>query len=139
MRKMKVLFVCIGNACRSQMAQAFARTYGSDVIEPESAGLAPATRIPEVTERIMAEKGIQLAGQFPKSVDEVALHDIDLVVNLSGRALRGLPVTRVRDWRVKDPIGEKEQVHKQVRDEIERFVMSLVLELRNLKSSWPAR
>jgi len=138
MRKMKVLFVCVGNACRSQMAEAFARTYGSDVIEAESAGLAPATRIPEVTARIMVEKGIQLSAQFPKGIDEIALHDIDLVVNLSGRALRGLPVTRVRDWRVKDPIGEKEQVHKQVRDEVERFVMGLVLELRNLKSNWPA-
>ncbi|MBI5283393.1 MAG: arsenate reductase ArsC [Candidatus Solibacter usitatus] len=138
MRRMKVLFVCVGNACRSQMAEGFARAYGADVLTAESAGLSPASLIPEVTHKVMREKGIELTDQYPKAVGEVPLHDVDLVVNISGVPLRGLPVTRARDWKVKDPIGEKESVHKAVRDEVERLVMGLVLELRQLKASWPA-
>jgi arsenate reductase len=128
--KSKVLFVCIGNACRSQMAQAFARVYGKDVIEPESAGLTPAVMIPEVTHWVMRERGITLDEQFPKEVGMVPLSEMDLVVNLSGRPLPGVPAEKLREWRVRDPIGEKDAVHEQVRDEVDRLVMSLVLELR---------
>ncbi|MBL0156458.1 MAG: arsenate reductase ArsC [Bryobacterales bacterium] len=133
MRLQKVLFICIGNACRSQMAEAFARKYGSDVLEAESAGLAPASMIPEVTRRLMGELGIEMEDQFPKSVLEIAAHDLDVVVNLSGRSLRGLPFSRPREWAVRDPIGEKEAVHREVRAEIERLVMSLILELRQAR------
>ena len=129
-RLTKVLFICIGNACRSQMAEAFARKYGSDVLEAESAGLAPASTIPEVTVGLMRELGIEMDDQFPKSVLEIPAHDLDVVVNLSGRSLRGLPFSRPREWTVRDPIGEKESVHREVRTEIERHVMNLVLELR---------
>jgi len=134
---MKVLFVCIGNACRSQMAEAFARRYGSDVLEAESAGVAPASMIPEVTHNVMREKGIPLAEQFPKGIDEVALHDIDLVVNMSGMPLRSMLTVPTRDWKVKDPMGEKDVVHAKVRDEIERYVMSLVLEFRQIRAKPP--
>ena len=130
MRRTKVLFVCIGNACRSQMAEGFARTYGSDVLEVDSAGLMPASMIPEVTRHVMAEKGIDLADQYPKDVQDVRLHDVDLVVNLSGLSLRGLPITHAREWKVKDPMGEKESFHREVRDRVERLVMDLILEMR---------
>ena len=133
MRLQKVLFICIGNACRSQMAEAFARKYGSDVLEAESAGLAPASMIPEVTRRLMGELGIEMEDQFPKSVLEIAAHDLDVVVNLSGRSLRGLPFSRPREWAVRDQIGEKDAVHREVRAEIERLVMSLILELRQAR------
>jgi len=132
-RLQKVLFICIGNACRSQMAEAFARKYGSDVLEAESAGLAPASMIPEVTRRLMGELGIGMEDQYPKSVLEIAAHDLDVVVNLSGRSLRGLPFSRPREWAVRDPIGEKEAVHREVRAEVERLVMSLILELRQAR------
>ncbi|MGJ5819717.1 arsenate reductase ArsC [Paludibaculum fermentans] len=134
---MKVLFVCIGNACRSQMAEGFARAYGADVLEVESAGLSPASMIPEVTRKVMLEKGIKMDDQFPKDVMDLQLHDVDLVVNLSGVALRGLPITRSRDWKVKDPVGQKESFHRQIRDELENLVMSLILEMRNHRQSWP--
>jgi arsenate reductase (thioredoxin) len=134
MRLTKVLFICIGNACRSQTAEAFARKYGSDVLEAESAGLAPASMIPEVTRSLMRELGIEMTDQYPKSVHEIAAHDLDVVVNLSGRSLRGLPFSRPREWKVRDPIGEKESVHREVRDEIERLVMSLILELRQART-----
>jgi len=135
LRRIKVLFVCIGNACRSQMAEAFANKYGSDVLEAESAGVAPASMIPEVTHKVMAEKGIKLGEQFPKGLSEIPFHEIELVVNMSGVPMRVIPGARTRDWRVKDPMGEKESVHAQVRDEIERYVMTLVLELRQQKAA----
>jgi arsenate reductase len=115
------------------MAEAFARKYGSDVLEAESAGLAPASMIPEVTRKLMRELGIEMEDQYPKSVLEIATHDLDVVVNLSGRSLRGLPFSRPREWAVRDPIGEKEAVHREVRDEIERLVMGLILEQRQAR------
>jgi len=129
MARRKVLFVCLGNACRSQMAEAFARTYGSDVMEPSSAGLTPASMIPEVTHAVMSEKGIQLQQQFPKMMPLVRTDVFDLVVNLSGYPLRTQDC-EVREWTVRDPMGSKDSVHREVRDEIERLVMNLILELR---------
>ncbi len=120
------------------MAEAFARCYGSDVLEVESAGLSPASMIPEVTRKVMLEKGLPMEDQFPKDVLDIQLHDVDLVVNLSGVGLRGLPITRSRDWAVKDPIGQKESFHREIRDEVERLVMGLILELRNLQQAWQA-
>ena len=133
MKLTKVLFICIGNACRSQMAEAFARKYGSDVLEAASAGLAPASMIPEVTRAMMRELGIDMPKQFPKSVHDIQAHDYDVVVNLSGHSLRGLSFRSPRVWAVRDPIAEPESVHREVRDEIERNVMSLILELRLAK------
>lgn len=127
--KAKVLFVCVGNACRSQMAHAFARAYGADVIEPSSAGISPATAIPDITHRVMRDKGLSLDGHFPKDIAP-AVAGVDIVVNMSGAALRGLPVADIREWKVEDPIGKKDAVHERVRDQIERHVMELILELR---------
>ena len=67
----RVLFVCIGNACRSQMAESFARAYGSDVLVPSSAGLFPAKAVPPDTLRAMEEKNLDLSGQVPKSLEDL--------------------------------------------------------------------
>ena len=64
--KKRVLFVCIGNACRSQMAEAFARAYGSDVLSAHSAGLAPAGAVPPLTRQVLNERNIPVEGQYPK-------------------------------------------------------------------------
>jgi len=126
----KVLFVCIGNSCRSQMAEGFARFYGSDVIEPFSAGLAPANLIAPETRKVMLEKKVDLGDQFPKDLRMVRPAMMDTVVNLSGQPLPGGPWNDLRDWPVGDPIGKKEAYHREVRDEIEARVMDLLLEIR---------
>jgi arsenate reductase len=127
----RVLFVCIGNSCRSQMAEGFARTYGSDVIEASSAGTAPATIVAEGTLRAMREKNIDLNAAFPKPLDYSGLAaGVDLIVNMSGRALPLNLPTRVETWDVRDPIGCSEEVFRQVAAEIERRVMSLIIKLR---------
>ena len=67
--KKRVLFVCIGNSCRSQMAESFARAYGADVLEVRSAGLSPATIVSPLTKQILAERNLNTDGQFPKAWD----------------------------------------------------------------------
>lgn len=137
MSRTRVVFVCVGNACRSQMAEAFARAYGKDVVDAASAGLGPAPMIPEVTVRMMAEKGISVEGQFPKSLSEAAPGPEDWLVNLSGFPLPNVPFAALREWRVEDPIGKKDAVHARVRDEIEMLVMNLILELRQKAAAAP--
>ena len=128
----RVLFLCIGNACRSQMAEAFARSYGHDVIIPASAGLAPAMRLAPDTIRAMAEKNIDLRDQFPKSLRHLGRSEFDLVVNLSGSAVPEdlAAKTKVLEWEVEDPVYMEYEEHCEIRDLIEKKVMALIIEMR---------
>ena len=129
--KKRVLFVCIGNSCRSQMAEAFARAYGSDILTAYSAGLAPAGIVQTLTRQVLTEKNVSTEGQFPKALDAFSGEPFEVVVNISGEPLpRAVAAARVIDWRVRDPIGESETVYRNVCAEIEGLVMRLILELR---------
>ena len=126
-----ILFVCIGNSCRSQMAEAFARAYGSDILTARSAGLAPASIIQPLTRKVLTEKNIPSEGQFPKGLESVAADSFDVVVNISGEPLPARPsANRSIEWRVRDPIGQSENLYRTVAAQIEDLVMRLVLELR---------
>ena len=124
----RVMFVCVGNACRSQMAEGFANAYGTDVMQPESAGLQAAMRVPDETVRAMAEKNIDISAHFPKPLLNSTRDDFDIVVNLSGYPIPIHPQARV--WKVNDPIGGTVEQYRAVRDQIEQLVMKLILELR---------
>jgi arsenate reductase len=128
--KPRVLFVCVGNSCRSQMAEAFARLYGSDVMVPASAGLAPAYIIAPDTMDAMAEKHIDLRDHFPKSIRHLGRSQFDVVINMSGRRMPEQITAPVIDWDVADPVSLTYKEHCEVRDYIERLVMNFVLELR---------
>jgi arsenate reductase (thioredoxin) len=129
--KKRVLFVCIGNSCRSQMAEAFARAYGSDILVVQSAGLAPASIVQALTRQVLMEKNISSESQFPKSLESVAGDSFDVVVNISGEPLPSrLRTRRSIEWRVRDPIGQSESLYRTVAAEIEGLVMRLILELR---------
>ena len=128
--KKRVVFVCIGNSCRSQMAEAFARAYGSDIIEASSAGVSPAADIAPLTRKVVYEKNVGMEGQFPKGLEVVVQKDADMIVNMSGLPLTARAV-RMVTWRVPDPIGNSEMVFRKVADEIEQMVMRLILELRS--------
>lgn len=136
--KTRVLFVCIGNSCRSQMAEGFARKYGPDVMIAASAGLAPAYMVAPDTVRAMDEKNIDLRDHFPKSMKQLGRgapgSQFDLIVNMSGYDLPPEVSTPVRDWDVADPIAETYETHCQIRDEIETLVMGLILQLRRQRS-----
>jgi arsenate reductase (thioredoxin) len=128
----RVLFVCIGNSCRSQMAEAFARTYGSDVLIAASAGLAPASGVAPDTRRAMDEKGLNLRDHFPKALRHLGRAQFDMAINMSGRELPDTVAPEVRTWEIADPVSLKYKAHCEVRDEIDRAVMDLVLELRRV-------
>ena len=128
--KKKILFVCLGNACRSQMAEAFARAYGSDVLVAASAGLTPASAVAPDTTRAMREKNIELKDHFPKHIKQLGRARFDVVVNMSGTDLESAPGAELISWAVDDPIRKDYKRHCEVRDEIERRVMNLVLEIR---------
>lgn len=125
----RVLFVCLGNSCRSQMAEAFARAYGGDILEAQSAGLSPAGIIQPGTIQVLREKNIPMHGQYPKGLELMAKQAFDVIVNMSGQRL---PIAgpNVIDWQVPDPIGRNDTVYRNVAAQIEALVMQLVLSLR---------
>ena len=125
-----VLFLCIGNSCRSQMAEGFARKYGSDVVSAWSAGLSPAPIVQPLTIEVMLRKNIDIQDQFPKSVHELELDAFDVIVNLSGMPLPASPRAETLVWKVTDPMTQGEEVYLQVRDQIEGLVMQLILQIR---------
>ena len=126
----RVLFVCIGNSCRSQMAEGFARAYGADVVVPASAGLFPAGGIAPDTKRAMLEKNIDIRDHFPKTIKHLSRARFDLAVNMSGTEIPPDVAPQIVQWDVPDPVSFSYERHCEVRDEIERRVMTLVLELR---------
>ena len=112
------------------MAEGFARKYGSDVLEPSSAGFAPANIVQPLTKKVMEAKNINIDDQFPKDLDQVGVAQFDLVINMSGNKLPDRIPVEVREWAVEDPIGQSEEIYVQVRDQLENQVMRLILDLR---------
>jgi arsenate reductase len=125
-----VLFVCIGNTCRSPMAEAFANHYGSDVLQAFSAGLAPTQGIAMPTVAVMKEKNIDVSRHVPELYEPDDAIRCDIVVNMSGFALPGPPPRNLIEWTVKDPYRLSPRVYRQVRDDLEQRVMRLILDLR---------
>jgi len=131
--RVKVLFLCIGNSCRSQMAEAIARHRAEDIIEPSSAGLVPFGQIVPPTLKVLDEAGISASGQYSKPLRPEDLSTVDLVINMSGRpsasVLRG-GASPVEDWDVGDPYGFDLAIYREIRDEIEARVEDLAQRLR---------
>jgi arsenate reductase len=138
-RLKRVLFVCIGNSCRSQMAEAFARTYGNDVLVAASAGLTPAIGIAPDTMRAMLDKGLDLRDHFPKTIRHLGRAQFDVVINMSGYDLPDSVGASIRSWDIPDPVMLKFSEHCEVRDAIERLVMTLIIEFRRELSAPPFR
>jgi arsenate reductase len=115
------------------MAAGFARTYGSDVLIAASAGLAPALMVSSLTHKVMLEKNIEISDEFPKGLDLAKPTGADLIINMSGHPLPEETDARVENWNIRDPIGESEEVYREVRDQIEQRVMRLILKMRARK------
>lgn len=126
----RVLFLCIGNSCRSQMAEGFARKYGADVMRPCSAGFAPAPIVQPLTKKVMEAKNINIDEQYPKDLGAIDVSTLDLIINMSGNRLPTRMPVEVREWKIEDPIGRSEDVYVAVRDQLENLVMQLIIELR---------
>jgi arsenate reductase len=128
-----ILFVCIGNICRSPMAEAMANRYGGDVLRARSAGVAPGMMPSPVTRMVLAEKNVALGDHVPTPLEMIDMREVDLLVNMSGYDLPPLIARKVEDWKVQDPMGQPEHVYRAVRDQIEGLVMNLILRVRTGK------
>ncbi len=138
MAKTKILFVCVGNSCRSQMAEALARHSAADVILAESAGVSPLGSIAEETRRVLSEKGIGVDGQSSKGLDSVSEFRPDIIVNMSGIPGKALfPTGEVLDWNVQDPFYADMETHRSICDDIEARVTALANRLREQAQSKP--
>ncbi|CEL07102.1 arsenate reductase ArsC [Aspergillus thermomutatus] len=126
-----VLFVCVHNAGRSQMAAGYLTHLAGDTIEVRSAGSAPASSInPRVVEA-MLEEGINLADQIPKVLTADAVQRSDVVITMGcGDACPFYPGKRYLDWKLDDPAGQGLEAVRLVRNEVRRLVEELIKELR---------
>jgi arsenate reductase len=129
-RKPSVLFVCIHNAGRSQMAAGWVRHLAGDRVRVRSAGSEPGERINPMAVQAMAEVGIDITGNTPRKLDWELAEGNDVVVSMGcGDACPYVPGTRYDDWKLTDPAGQPIEVVREVRDEIRAHVETLLAEL----------
>lgn len=130
MSKPSVLFVCIHNAGRSQMAAGYLRHLGGDRVEVRSAGSAPADSINPAAVQAMAEEGIDIAAEQPKVLTTDAVQLSDVVITMGcGDTCPFYPGKRYEDWVLDDPAGQGIEAVRPIRDEIRRRVEDLLSEL----------
>lgn len=125
-----VLFVCVHNAGRSQMAAGFLRDIAGDRIEVRSAGSMPADRINPVAVEAMAELGIDITAEQPKVLTTEAVQASDVVITMGcGDACPFFPGKRYEDWKLDDPAGQGIEAVRPIRDDIRERIRQLVDEL----------
>lgn len=135
---LKVMFLCTGNSCRSQMAEGFARAFGKGLIEPYSAGLMAAGVHPRAI-AVMNEIRIDISKQKSKEIDEAYLRSMDVVITLCSNAEESCPWTppeiKRLHWPIKDPVGtigtdehimdEFRRARDEIREKVEEFVAAV--------------
>ncbi|HUQ00589.1 MAG TPA: arsenate reductase ArsC [Aeromicrobium sp.] len=125
-----VLFVCVHNAGRSQMAAGFLQHLAGDRVTVLSAGSEPADQINSIAIRAMAEEGIDIAGEQPKVLTTEAVEASDVVVTMGcGDTCPFFPGKRYEDWDLDDPAGQGIDVVRPIRDAIKARVVALIAEL----------
>lgn len=133
----KVLFVCLGNSCRSPIAEAIARKDSADAIEASSAGLAPLGFVAEMTKATLLANGYSADGLDSKPIFPEVWDAADIVINMSGRprehAFRNFG--KVEDWEIADPYGDAPEVYQRAFEDIRRHVAALTARLKSGRSA----
>ncbi|MFI8518826.1 arsenate reductase ArsC [Streptomyces sp. NPDC085481] len=125
-----VLFVCVHNAGRSQMAAAFLMRLGGDRVQVRSAGSAPADAVNPAVVAAMAEAGVDISAEIPKVLTTDAVRASDVVITMGcGDACPVFPGKRYLDWKLDDPAGQGVEAVRPIRDAIEQRVRGLLAEL----------
>lgn len=131
MKKPSVLFVCVHNAGRSQMAAAFLTHLAGDSIEVRSAGSAPADSINPSVVEAMLELGIDISHEVPKVLTTAAVQESDVVITMGcGDACPYFPGKRYLDWKLEDPAGQGVASIRPIRDAIKTRIEGLIAELK---------
>jgi protein-tyrosine-phosphatase len=125
--KRRIVFICVENARRSQMAQGFAEAFGQGKIEVYSAGSRPSKEIDPLVIEVMKEKGIDLGTKRPKNLDELPRVEMDYLVTMGcEEACPAVLAKKIIEWEIPDPKGKSIQVFRKVRDLIEDKVKNLL-------------
>ncbi|RPI73755.1 MAG: arsenate reductase ArsC [Desulfobacteraceae bacterium] len=126
----RLLFVCVENSSRSQMAEAFARMHGAGVVEAASAGSKPSGKINPHAVAAMQEQGYDLSQHVSKGLGEIGTELWDYIITMGcGDACPWLPATHREDWDLPDPNKLSLQEFKELRDNIEKRVLDLLARL----------
>ncbi len=126
-RTPRVLFVCVENSCRSQIAEAFARLHGAGCVEAHSAGSRPSGRVNPKAVEAMRERGYDLGQHASKSLTEIPDEEYDVAVTMGcGDECPRVRALRREDWGIPDPKGMPPEEFRAVRDLIERRVLELL-------------
>jgi len=129
----RVLFVCVENAGRSQMAEAFANHYGKGRLVASSAGVMLADKVNPVVVEVMKEKGIDISMNKPKLLTMKMAEDADLIITMGCSVEKFCPaplLKNVIDWGLEDPKGKPIEEVREIRDEIEAKVLKLIAEIK---------
>ena len=119
---MKVFFVCVGNSCRSQMAEGLARAMG---LEAASAGTHPAQAVAEHALTLLESRGISTEGMHPQSIDEFDSNEFDMIVSM-GCGVHCPALKIDQDWGLEDPVGKAYEAYEKTAEEIQRRLEQLV-------------
>ena len=118
---MRLLFVCVGNTCRSQMAEAVAKHMGH---EAQSAGTSPGSVVAQDAIKATGEAGIEMSDQYPKSIDDIVITGFDRIVSMGcGVECPTLPLDD--DWGLEDPVGRGEAFYRKTLEEIKHRLLTL--------------
>ena len=129
-QKPSVLFVCVHNAGRSQMAAGYLRHLAGNAIEVRSAGSMPAEQINPVAVAAMREEGIDITAEAPKVLTTEAVQASDVVITMGcGDACPFFPGKRYEDWKLDDPAGQGIDAVRPIRDDIKRRIQELIASL----------
>ena len=126
----RILFVCVENSCRSQIAEAFARMEGAGAVEPYSAGSKPSGQVNPKAVASMRELGYDLGTHVSKSLSEIPVIEYDVAVTMGcGDACPSVRAKRHEDWAIPDPKGMAPEEFRAVRDSIQQKVQELLAKL----------
>jgi protein-tyrosine-phosphatase len=130
--KKTILFVCVENAARSQMAEGFFKKYAPEGFVPASAGTKPISQINPLAIRVMNEIGIDISKQKPKDLSEDMMRNSDKIINMGCMDNNFCPtlfIPKVIDWGIEDPKGKQIEQVREIRDEIERRIKELATDI----------
>ena len=125
--KIKIVFICVENARRSQMAQGFAEVFGGEKVEVYSAGSIPSSQIDPIVIEVMKEKGIDLTAKQPKGLNDLPLIEMDYLITMGcEETCPAVPTKKIIEWEIPDPKGKSIDIVRNVRDMVEDKVRVLI-------------